>query len=403
MTLATQATTGTAHTLTLEGIAYRLNLFGSASDPAFRDEEAQSIFQRAPFHLALESAPPEGMTFHYVRIDGPDGLVGLLTFQVERFNPGVSLANQVDGSLWSRIRYGMARWLDMEVLCLGNTLVTGDYGFLFAPSVPMNRQAQLMRQVVDWMLTLPRFDKVRMVFLKDFYEDIFRGLPGVPANVRYHPIDTQPNMILTVDPAWKNLEGYLDALKSKYRVRARKALSMASGLEMEELDLAAIESMQDHLHFLYKQVARDVGFNLFTLSPGYFAALKRHLGDDFRLWVYRENGQVISFFTVIEDGEWLDAHFLGYDPEINHRYRLYLNMLLTMIDLAARRGFRQLQLSRTATEIKCSVGARGVPMWAYLRHTKGWVNRWFPMIYRFFQPDLSWVPRDPFSEGAQAG
>jgi len=403
MTLTEEAKTGTRHTVTLGDVRYRLTLFGSAADPVFQDEEAESIFQKASYHLALESAPPEGMSFHYVRIDRPDGLVGLLTFQVERFNPGVSLANQVDGSLWSRIRYGIARWLDMEVLCLGNTLVTGDYGFMFAPSVPMELQAQLMSQTVDWLLSLPPFRRVRMVFLKDFYEDIFRALPPVPATVRFHPIATQPNMILSIDPAWRNLDGYLDALKSKYRVRARKALAMASGLVMEELDLDSIEAQQDHLHFLYTQVARDVGFNLFTLSPGYFTALKRRLGDRFRLWVYKEEGQVISFFTVIEDGEWLDAHFLGYDPAVNHRYRLYLNMLLTMIGLAASRGFRQLQLSRTATEIKSSVGARGVPMWAYLRHTRGWVNRWFPLIYKFFQPDLTWVPREPFSQDAQAG
>jgi hypothetical protein len=106
---------------------------------------------------------------------------------------------------------------------------------------------------------------------------------------------------------------------------------------------------------------------------------------------------VISFFTVIEDGEWLDAHFLGYDPGVNKRYHLYHHMLLTMIDLAAQRGFRKLQLSRTATEIKSSVGAAGVPMWAYMRHTSPWVNVLFPHIYRFFQPDLSWVPRSPFN------
>jgi hypothetical protein len=127
------------------------------------------------------------------------------------------------------------------------------------------------------------------------------------------------------------------------------------------------------------------------------ASLKRRLGDRFRLWVYIENDQVISFFTVIEDGEWLDAHFLGYDPGVNKRYHLYHHMLLTMIDLAARRGFRKLQLSRTATEIKSSVGAAGVPMWAYMRHTRPWVNVLFPHIYRFFQPDLSWVPRSPFT------
>ena len=126
--------------------------------------------------------------------------------------------------------------------------------------------------------------------------------------------------------------------------------------------------------------------------------MKKSVGDKFRLWVYKDKGEVISFFTIFEDGDILDAHFLGYDPEVNHKYKLYLNMLLTMIDMASSRGFRQLQLSRTATEIKSSVGAEGVQMWAYMRHPKKTLNWLIPKAYNFFKPDLGWVPRSPFHE-----
>lgn len=384
------------HAVILDGKRYQFTLFHSASDIFFSAVHAESIFQASGYHLALEAAPPAGMQFQYVRIDGPDGEAGLLSFQVMRFNPGESLRNQVAGSWWNRIRYGLAALIEMDVLCLGNTLVTGDYGFTFAPSLPVPRRTSLMLRVIEWMLSLPQFRKVQMVFLKDFYQDIFASLPSAPRGLRYHPIATQPNMILNIDPAWGGLQGYLQRLRSKYRVRARKALSLAGALTCEELTLSQIEAMEDHLHALYQKVAADVGFNLFTLAPAYLASLKRQLGDRFRLWVYRKDGQVISFFTVVEDGEWLDAHFLGYDPAINHHYHLYLNMLLTMIDLAAQRGFRKLQLSRTATEIKSSVGAAGIPMWAYMRFTRRWINLFLPIVYRFFQPDLTWIPRSPF-------
>lgn len=384
------------HILTLDGTRYVLTLFRSCLDPAFSESGAESIFQTAAYHQALEQAPPDGMDFYYVRIEVDARVVGMLSFQLKSFNPGVSLRNQINGSVTSRIRYGLASLIEVPVLCLGNTLVTGDYGFAFDPAMSTRERARIMLRVVDWMLTLPDFRKARMVFLKDFYTDILDGLEEESGASRYYAIDTQPNMILDVDPAWGDLSGYLRALKSKYRVRARRALRLASGLTCEELNLDQIRDMEAHLHGLYLKVAADVGFNLFTLSPQYFTSLKQALGDRFRLWVYRENAQVISFFTVIEDGEWLDAHFLGYDPDVNHRYQLYLNMLLRMIDQAARRGFQKLQLSRTATEIKSSVGAQGVRMWAYMRHTRKPVNRLFPHLYRFFQPDMRWTPRSPF-------
>jgi len=77
-------------------------------------------------------------------------------------------------------------------------------------------------------------------------------------------------------------------------------------------------------------------------------------------------------------------------------------MLLRMIDLATTRGFRQLQLSRTATEIKSSVGAHGVPMWAYMRAPNRTFNWLVPRLYSFFKPDLEWVPRNPYHEAGSA-
>ena len=205
-------------------------------------------------------------------------------------------------------------------------------------------------------------------------------------------------MIMDIPSKWGSLQGYLGSLKSKYRVRAKKALEVGRNLELVELQEAEIEALEPELHKLYLKVVDDVGFNLFILAEGYFTALKKSLGDKFRLWIYKDKGELISFFTVFEDGDILDAHFLGYDPEVNHKYKLYLNMLLAMIDMAARQGFHQLQLSRTATEIKSSVGAEGVPMWAYMRAPSRSFNWLVPRLYSFFKPDLDWVPRQPFHE-----
>jgi predicted N-acyltransferase len=206
-------------------------------------------------------------------------------------------------------------------------------------------------------------------------------------------------MIMEVSDQWRSLKDYMESLKSKYRVRAKKALHVAKDLELIELNAEQIHALEEQLHQLYLKVVDDVGFNLFILDKGYFTALKQSLGDRFRLWIYKDKGELISFFTIFEDGDILDAHFLGYDPKVNHQYKLYLNMLLAMIEMATQRGFRQLQLSRTATEIKSSVGAEGVPMWAYMRHPKRSLNWLVPKAYSFFKPNLDWVPRNPFSEG----
>jgi len=380
----------------IEGQSYKAILFRSCHDLYFTDTNCTSLFQSKAYHAALESAPPEKMDFWYVRLEQDGQLAGMLCFQVKDFNPGDSLKNQINGSIVRNARYKMASLINLSVLCLGNTLVTGDYGFCFNAAIPDRLQTLLMMETIDWMLSLKEFDDIDLIFVKDFYNDIFSEIPDSVYCKRYHAIDTQPSMIMEIPSTWGSLQGYLGSLKSKYRVRAKKALEVGRNLELVELQEAEIEALEPELHKLYLKVVDDVGFNLFILAEGYFTALKKSLGDKFRLWIYKDKGELISFFTVFEDGDILDAHFLGYDPEVNQKYKLYLNMLLAMIDMAAKQGFCQLQLSRTATEIKSSVGAEGVPMWAYMRAPKRSFNWLIPRLYSFFKPDLEWVPRQPF-------
>lgn len=380
----------------VEGKPYKAILFRLTDHDLFPEIDGTSIFLSKAYHEALASAPPEKMKFMFVRIERQDELVGMLCFQVSHFNPGDSLRNQMDKSIYNKVRYRLASLINLKVLCLGNTLVTGDYGFCFHEQIPSKLRTVLMMETIEWLLKMDEYKDIGLVFVKDFYHDIFKEIPGSAYCKKYHPIDTQPSMIMDVRATWKGLNDYLNSLKSKYRIRAKKAIQLASRLERVELDADEIENVEELLHELYLKVVEDVGFNLFILQANYFTALKRELGDKFHLWVYKDQGEIISFFTVFEDGGILDAHFLGYDPEVNHRYKLYLNMLLAMIDYASIHGFRQLQLSRTATEIKSSVGAEGVRMWSYLRFRNRIWNSWLPRVYSFFKPDLEWVPRMPF-------
>ena len=396
MQTATEVTYHTTTTLSIDGQSYSAYLFQSPDDPLFPEVAGTSIFLSRNYQSALKSAPPENMEFWYVRIEHQNELVGMLCFQISEFNPGRSLKNHMHESLYNNVRYRIASLLNMKVLCLGNTLLTGDYGFCFRENIPQRLRTLIMMQTIDWLLGMKTFSHIRMIFVKDFYQDIFKDTPDSPYCKKYHPIETQPSMIMDIPEQWGGLEGYLNSLKSKYRVRAKQAMQLAARLEHVEFSLSEIEANEAVIHELYLKVVEDVGFNLFVLAPGYFAELKRMLGDRFHFWVYRDKGEIISFFTAFEDGDILDAHFLGYDPEVNHHYKLYLNMLLALTGFASAGGFSQLQLSRTATEIKSSVGAAGIGMWAYLRFTNSFFNGWLPTMYRFFKPDMKWVERKPF-------
>ena len=92
----------------------------------------------------------------------------------------------------------------------------------------------------------------------------------------------------------------------------------------------------------------------------------------------------------------LDAHFLGYDPECNRNCQLYLNMLYDLVDDAIALKAHNLILSRTAMEIKSSIGAEPHDMYLYLKAINPIFNRGVSKALDYFKPKADWKPRSPF-------
>jgi hypothetical protein len=124
--------------------------------------------------------------------------------------------------------------------------------------------------------------------------------------------------------------------------------------------------------------------------------MKAELGDRFQLYGYEKDGQLIGFFTTIDNGTELEAHFVGYHPTLNAEHQTYLNMLFDMVRLTISGGYKRLILSRTAHEIKSSIGATAEEMSLFFRHDNPILNTFFPKILHFLAPREKWQPRQPF-------
>ena len=77
---------------------------------------------------------------------------------------------------------------------------------------------------------------------------------------------------------------------------------------------------------------------------------------------------------------------------------LYLNMLYDMVGCAIVNGFKHIQFGRTAMEIKSSIGAVPVNMYGLMEHNTPLINRYLDKIFRFLEPEVSWIQRHPFKE-----
>lgn len=364
---------------------------------SWTEANGDSTFLSPAFYLALEDSPPSGTKFRYGLVSDKQGPLGVVYCQLKTIDLSESLRfENVSKLRWSKRQYTrlkqlLAKQIKYNTMVIGNMTLTGDYGHYFKDRC--TDTWSVIREVADQMVTIYKAEgiKVSGVLLKDFEAD------SLPAKMpEYAKFSVQPNMRLTIPVEWKSFDDYLDAMKSKYKVRVRRARKKAVNLTKVELSADEILQQKDTISALYQCVSDGAGFNLFQLPDRYFYSLKHHLGEDMRLTAYYDGDSMVGFYTSIKNHGELDAHFLGYDPDTNNQSQLYLNMLYDLVEEAINDGCSRLVMSRTALEIKSSVGAEATDMYLYLKATNGLINSILPKALAYFIPEVKWQPRSPF-------
>jgi hypothetical protein len=204
-------------------------------------------------------------------------------------------------------------------------------------------------------------------------------------------------MMMNVRDNWKTIDNYSEDLKSKARIRYRRTLGKLPPLTSKELSYDEVLKYKKTLRNQYFIIANNASFNLFFLSEDYFPNLKKYLGDKIKFIAYfNQEGLMKGFYTIVKNYDHLDAHFLGYDADCNKENLLYLNMLFDMVSHGINLHVNKIFMSRTAVEIKSSVGASPLKMFCYLKHRNNLLNKLVRPIINYLYKDEEWIERSPF-------
>lgn len=353
-------------------------------------------YWQSNYHTAVENALPKGLRPHYCLVFKEDELVGTIYLQHKKINlaESIRLNNEnLSSKIFKRL---LLSNLNMDTLVVGNLLLTGKYGFHFKEVLSMEEQYEILNLAIEAFCAFikKRGIKIGPVLLKDFFEDQVYPRPQFE---KFSKFAVQPNMIMELNKSWANLEDYSNALKAKSRTRYHRARNKFEGITGRIIDIDELEANCDVMYTLYSNIADNVDFNLFFLDKKYFINLKKHLGDEFVIKAYFDNnGNMVGFFTMLRNYDHLDAHFLGYDPVCNKNCQLYLNMLFDMVDYGASTKLSKINMSRTAMEIKSSVGAKPHKMYCYLKHRGNFYNSFVPKIVSILYKEVIWEERNPF-------
>jgi hypothetical protein len=263
----------------------------------------------------------------------------------------------------------------------GNLLTYGQHAVAVAPDVEPD---SVWPAVAEVLYRVRRAEKLAgqagFVLIKDIPLAANTGVAQL-GGLGYRGIETEPNMVLALSPAWKSHADYLAGLTSKYRSAVRNQILQP--IEQAGLGVRAYVptgALAQRTHELYLGVHENASLRPFTLHPGYFEALAATAGDRVRFTGLFDGPEdtpqaLRAFMVTLADVDEAFAYHIGYAQDDARGLPLYLRMLHASIEDAIALGARSLSFGRTALEPKARLGAKPQEMQVWLRHRQPVFNQ----------------------------
>lgn len=261
-----------------------------------------------------------------------------------------------------------------KLLICGNTFVSGEHGILIANGFNKKQTIkELAKAILNYVNSNDNYQIDAFLF-KDFVNESL-SITNELKDYNYHPFSVEPNMVLHIDENWNTFDDYLQALKTKFRVKAKKALKLSKNLSVKDVTKDSIAQQLSEMEELYKKVAKNASFNLNDFNLNTYQEFMHHLDNSYIIKTYYLENKMVGFMSGVINNDSLDAHFVGIDYNLNRELAIYQRMLYDYIKVAIDNNLNTLNFGRTASEIKSSVGAEPQDLTMYLRHKKSITNK----------------------------
>jgi hypothetical protein len=371
--------------------------------------QKEDLFFSKSYLLALEKNAVS-IEFRYVIFWRDNKYLGFAYFQLVELGEKARLRFRTQkpsgvqlsllGNIRKKLNGYVTNWINRlrsRVLICGNCFVTGKPAYVFDENLvaPSERASLIYKAIQN--LAIQESNKKRPIeifLVKDFDEEQ-KSRASHLRNYAFHSVRSEPNMVLAI--SWDTFDSYMQALKTKYRTRAKKLIQKSSDLYRKTLTLEELQTYERDIFTLYQSVCANVDLLLGQAAPTYFSAMKKRFPDHFFVFSYFKGEKMVAFISYFINGACLEAHFAGLDYAMNSTYGLYNNLLLDLIRIAIDNRLSFLSLGRTATEIKSTIGAEPLNQYAFLAHKNPLVHLFIPYLVNAHRND-SWNLRRPFKD-----
>ena len=286
----------------------------------------------------------------------------------------------------------------LTVLICGNPFISGEYGIKTKPN---EDKKQIINKLIEAIANLVEKTKslrksVDVFLLKDFLNESL-SIANRVEKYNYHPFSVAPNMVLKLNEIWQNFDDYLLSMKTKFRVKAKRALTLSVPLHVVKVTQENFSSQITNIDRLYRKVADNSAFNLVNFNTQTYQDFIINFNDNYLLQTYWLADKMVGFISGLINKKSLDAHFVGIDYDLNRQYAIYQRMLYDYVAIGIDQNLKVINFGRTASEIKSSVGAIPEELTMYVRHKKTIPNKLLKLFLQKIEP-IEFKQKQPFKQ-----
>jgi hypothetical protein len=286
----------------------------------------------------------------------------------------------------------------MRLVTCGNNFVSGEHCFAYSSKIKREEAFFILDKISN---TVSKEEKLRgtisATLIKDFYINHLPKEKALEKN-KFIEFTVEPNMIIEIPENLGGLDDYLALYSKKYRNRAKNIFKNGVQIVKKNLSIEEIKKLEPEIYKLYENVFSNAKFKLVKLAENYFYEMKKTFADTFFVTGYFLENKLVAFDSgYFLPDDTLEAHYIGVNYEINKEHELYQNILYHFIELAISHKKKHLNLGRTASEIKSTVGAKAHELVCYIKPQNRVSKVVLNPFISFLQP-TEWIPRNPFKE-----
>jgi Acetyltransferase (GNAT) domain len=355
------------------------------------------VWQRAAGHSGfffsrdylkmLEAVAPNNIELRYALISDENNApiaavvmqlvrIGIDQVGVKKTEASEDVAKKSTKRLFAPIKEKLSERVTQTVLVCGNMLTYGQHGVAFALGIDQSQAWHAVAEVLYRTRQAERIvGRTDFILIKDMHAPFVQSAKRLE-QLSYRYIETEPNMVLKLDTAWKNYDDYLSGLASKYRANVKNGVFKpidAAGCVIERV--TDVTPFAARIHALYRSVQASAQIRPFLLPESYFPTLLATAGGRIRFSLLKRGEEILGFLVSLADGETAIAYHIGFDKQAAETLPIYLRLLHAGVEDAISLGCRRISYGRTALAPKAALGAKPEAFGVLVRHRQPVLNK----------------------------